>query len=386
MFQRFNIPVGGYNRTGQETMYADFKTGRLAADYIPPPYADVTKAFQNYLAICEKYEGMLLPNYYNFPKPADIPKDLLMPFGELAKKYNFEAALNQIFEVTGMGVGDMLNTPSMHVMQTLGAPLARIFTGRPDAPNVLKPVSRNNSELYGKISELLADDIMYLSTVVKSQRTDHGVKLVVEDYDGSKTLVKAKKLLLAIEPTLENMKPFQMDERERSVFSKWIHTREYVGLVQHPSLPFNTSIVNIPESAKGMVFGAVPQVPIQTRFEHQVGSEDLFAVIVVTGPNSTSDDAMHLVEDNLRNLITAGTIPSAGTTKESMYPTVVAWGEHGPMHLHASNKEMKKGFIQKQYALQGRRSTFYTGAAWVGHFTTVVWEFNEAILPRLLKK
>jgi hypothetical protein len=75
-------------------MYADFKTGRLAADYIPPPPSEVTTAFKNYVAICEKYEAMLLPNYYKFPEPDDIPEDLLMPFGELAKRYNFEAALN----------------------------------------------------------------------------------------------------------------------------------------------------------------------------------------------------------------------------------------------------------------------------------------------------
>ena len=383
MFRRFDIPIGDMNRTAQETIYADFKTGRLAADYVPSPFPDVSQALQNYLAVCEKYEHMLLPNYHEFPEPEDIPDDLLMPFGEFAKKYDFEPALHQIFEVTGMGVGDMLHTPTMHVMQTFGAPLARVFV---TGPNVFQPVSRNNSELYGKIAELLGDDVLYMSTAVDSERTESGVKLVVEGYDGSKTLVKAKKLLLAIEPTLDNVAPFDMDEQELDVFSKWIHTREYVGVVQHPSLPFNTSIVNIPDSARGMDLTALPTFPFQPRFDHLPGSADLFSVIVVMSADSTSEDAMRLVEDHLKNMITADTLPTAGSTEESMYPTIVAWGDHGPMHVHASNEEMKKGFIQRQYALQGGRSTYFTGAAWVGHFTTVVWEFNEAILPQLLRE
>jgi hypothetical protein len=44
---------------------------------------------------------------------------------------------------------------------------------------------------------------------------------------------------------------------------------------------------------------------------------------------------------------------------------------------------IKAGFYRKLYALQGRNRTFYTGAAFHTHDSSLLWQFTEALLPRI---
>lgn len=41
--------------------------------------------------------------------------------------------------------------------------------------------------------------------------------------------------------------------------------------------------------------------------------------------------------------------------------------------------------MQKLDALQGRKNTWYTGAAFSAGMTTVLWEFNKVLLPKLVE-
>jgi hypothetical protein len=64
----------------------------------------------------------------------------------------------------------------------------------------------------------------------------------------------------------------------------------------------------------------------------------------------------------------------------------VAFRDHGPMHSGVSAQELKSGWMGRFYALQGRHSTWYTGAAWASPFQTELWEFNERLLPMMFAK
>jgi hypothetical protein len=44
---------------------------------------------------------------------------------------------------------------------------------------------------------------------------------------------------------------------------------------------------------------------------------------------------------------------------------------------------IEAGFYTKLYALQGQRSTFYTGAAWNAQDSSMLWVFTEALLPAI---
>lgn len=58
---------------------------------------------------------------------------------------------------------------------------------------------------------------------------------------------------------------------------------------------------------------------------------------------------------------------------------------HGAMHLRVDGEALRAGFVQEQMALQGRRGTWWTGAAWSAQFSTVVWGFNERLLPMMVE-
>lgn len=55
------------------------------------------------------------------------------------------------------------------------------------------------------------------------------------------------------------------------------------------------------------------------------------------------------------------------------------------MHPRLTAEAVSSGLIQQQVALQGLRSTWYTGAAWSAPFSTVLWEYNKVLLPSVIE-
>ncbi|PKS09627.1 hypothetical protein jhhlp_004246 [Lomentospora prolificans] len=377
-FERFNVTTGTPARVPLTSVYADFSTGLNVTDFVAPANDARLEALTRFLEAVAPYEDMILPGYWNFPASEDIPEDLLIPFGEFAKKYDLDAAMPQMFQVPGPGVPDWTEAPTLHVIQVFGAPMARALSGQLAG---FAPTSHNNTELYGKIGDLLGDDVLYLSTVVETKRDDNGVELVVQSESGEEYLIVAKKLLVAVEPTVETMQPFDLDNDEWAVFEKFDYSTVYAGIVSHPSLPVNVSLVNtVPEAAPANYY-QFPQGPILARFDYMGSDSDYFRVLIVGDRDFDEAGAQILVRDSIANLIDGGALPE-GDIDDVDY---VAFVNHGPMHLRASVEAIEGGFIQEQYALQGRRSTWYTGAAWSVQFTTILWAFNDVLLPKVVE-
>ncbi|SPO06218.1 uncharacterized protein DNG_08907 [Cephalotrichum gorgonifer] len=377
-FARFNITVGVPARIPLTSVYADFSTGQNISDYVAPLAADRSAALRRFLAAAEPYESMLLPGYWDFPAPEDIPEDLLLPFGEFAQKYDLLAAMPQMFQVPGPGVPDWVDAPTLHVMQVFGAPMARALTG---AAPTFTPTGEDNSELYRRITALLGEDVLFSSTVTKAERNGDGVKLTVTGADGKKTKIVGDRLLISFEPTPDAMAPFDLDEAESAVFEKFTHSKVFAGIVKHPSLPANISIVNTVPTAAPDNYLSFPEAPILARFDYMGAPSDLFRVLIVGDDTLDVDGAQKLVRDSLSALLEAGTIAD-GDIDDLVFAAFV---DHGPMHLRAGLEDIKGGFIQEQYALQGHRSTWYTGAAWSVQFTTLLWAYNDVLLPKLLE-
>ncbi|KAK8024545.1 hypothetical protein PG993_012611 [Apiospora rasikravindrae] len=365
------------------SQYVDFQTGKRVDGYAAPAEDAKFAALQVYLDACEKYENMLLPGFFKFPEPDQIPEDLLMSFGQFVDKYDIAAAVPQLWQSTVQGVGNFMDVPTMYIMQASPAPMVRALLGKGAAA---VPPSGNLHELYERIGEFLGDDVQYSSQAVASTRTeDDGVTVTVQSsVDNANCTIHAKRLLIAIEPTEANMAPFDLEDAERDVFAKLGYTTVYAGIVRHPSLKVGTSYGNTLPAAAPTNYTVYP-LPAQIgRFDYLDMTSDMFSFTAVGTDTDTPASMRALIGKTIAGMVSTGVAngSSAAAAAEVEFP---AFADHGLMHSRVSAAELRGGFIQEQLALQGRRSTWYTGAAFTSAFSTVLWEYNNVLLPEVIR-
>lgn len=372
------VPTKAPGRVSRKTRYVDFTTGH-EVNYTGPAPAVQSAALAKYAQLCALYEDMILPSFWNFPAPADIPEDLLIPFGDFVKKHEIEAVVPILFQVTGLGVGDVTKRLTLFVMQAFGGPMARSFLGQQSS---IVPATGRNQDLYDAIGALLGKDVLYSSTVIRTKRSKDGVLVTVADANGKKTEIKAKRLLIAIEPTAANLAPFDLDDGEKQVFGKADFSQIACGIVTNDALPPGFSLTNLPAAAAPQNFLALPDLDFTARFDW-LGKEakDLFRIMVVGDRNLDGDAAKQLVQDSFDTIVKGGAIDKPASTKLEY----AAFSSHGAMHMRVTKEDLQNGFIQDLYALQGQRSTWWTGGAWVAQFQTHLWWYNDILFPKLLE-
>ena len=82
-------------------------------------------------------------------------------------------------------------------------------------------------------------------------------------------------------------------------------------------------------------------------------------------------------------LATVNRLKTAGTLNTTT-PEFVVFSSHSPFLMHVTSDEIKNGFYSMLNGLQGYRKTFYTGAAFHTHDSSLLWEFTEALLPKIV--
>ncbi|KAK3297345.1 uncharacterized protein B0H64DRAFT_457425 [Chaetomium fimeti] len=370
--KRMNVSTtGAMSFTPNQARFIDYKTGKPVPDYTAPAAADMYAALQRYLDVLEQYEDMVLPGFFNFPDPADIPEDLLMPFIDFVEKYDLAAAVPQIWDSTAQGLGDTMNVPTLWVIQASGIPMVRALLGVGAAA---VPNSGRLYDLFESVAEFLGDDVLYSSTVVSTKRYNE------QNPQKDITCIQAKRLLLAIEPTPENMAPFDLDDAEKKILGKFKYPTVYAGILRHPSLQTLNAYTDRspePESYNYTLFPVAPQVG---RIDYLGGTEDLFQFTAVGTAEDTPESMKALIAKSIDTMVAAGTLPeSEGSVSFNIF------ANHGHMHAHVSADDLRAGFLQQLNSLQGRRTTYYTGAAFSAGFATVLWEYNKVLLPRVVE-
>ncbi|KAK3315960.1 amine oxidase [Apodospora peruviana] len=377
IFTRLSVSVTPAAHGDLASKSVDFASGQLV-NHTGPAIPDMFAALGKMYGIVKQYESLMIPSYAQFPAPSAIPADLLLSFGEFVIKYSLQAAVPQIFAITGNGLGDLLATPTLYVLQAFGPATLESFLGIAGAPFV--PSSGRNAEVYEAIATRLGSNVLYSSKVVQSLRTGFGVVLWVQGGDGKYTLVLADQLVMAIEPTPENIEPFNPTASEKAVFDKFAYSTVYAGIVSHPSLPTNASLVNTVPAAAPSNYLALPKPNFTVAFTPIDPAAGLWSVGVVGNEALTSDAAKALVTSNINAMVASGVLPGVSGAKV----TFKAWAVHGAMHARVSAAELKADFIRKQVALQGKTSTWWTGAAWSSTATSILWAYNDLLLPKIV--
>lgn len=140
----------------------------------------------------------------------------------------------------------------------------------------------------------------------------------------------------------------------------------------------------MPASAAPSNWTDLPLPSFNSRIDYFGHDTDLFRFLMVGTADLDVDGARALVFDGFDKMMdSGGALAGEDGSRSSL--EFAALEDHGPMHLRVGADELEAGFIQDLYALQGRRSTWYTGAAWSAQFTTVLWAYNDILLPKIVQ-
>lgn len=356
---RFNIPLVTAVQPPFGTDYIDFKTGKPIPGFAPPSQADVATALGTYFGILSQWP--YLAGGYNLPDP--VPSDLLLPFGDFVKQYGIQAAVPTIWTFA-QSVGDLLATPTLYVAQTFGIiQLNALFNN-----GFVVPANHVNSEIYLKAAGLLGADVLYNTVATDVARHDTGYHQITVKTPTGKKLIKAKKILVTIPPTEENLKPFSLDHNEGQAFLNWQTVTYYTGIIRG-GIPDNLNVIN---TQAGTTLN-IPQTPFVQAFSFS-GIPGLHTFHTVSLKKQKDSDVQAEILGSLTTMSAAGTYPAST-------PSIEALVNHSPMLLQVSADKIKKGFYANMNALQGVHGTYYTGSAWSGDYTSVLWAFTDALLP-----
>lgn len=375
-FERFGIALEPLAQANVTTEYIDFNTGAVVNLTQPSIDAQVA-AVGKFLSIVEPWTEYIQPGYWNFPQPADIPADFLIPYGDFITKYGLEDAVPLIYESTGLGLGNMTLSTTLFELQAFGTYMAQSILGQVQSYHALG----GNQALYNAIENDLGDNVLYSSNVISSQRSESGVNLTVQNQvTGQITIINARQLLVAIQPTTYNTAPLDLNSNEENILSKFTYTVEYSGIVNNSAFAVGSSYFNLPSAAAPVNYQVLPNASFTNTISY-MGGDNLFHVIIVGSETLDESSAKALVQENFNTLLKAGRLTEPEEGQELDW---VAFSVHGPMHARVTAEDVQTGFFQQLYALQGQRSTWWTGGAFSCNFQTTLWEFDETLFPKIL--
>ena len=99
-----------------------------------------------------------------------------------------------------------------------------------------------------------------------------------------------------------------------------------------------------------------------------------------SSPLASVEAVKDAITATIERVKAAGGIPNTASSN----PRYVAFNSHTPYELRVSSDAIKGGFYGRLNALQGAKSTYYTGAAFERHGSSEVWAFTEGVVKNLL--
>jgi len=346
--------------------YANFATGDLVPATIFPSITAQVEAFLTYSKILDQYP--FLSNGFDLPDP--VPADLLLPFGEFLQIYNLSTIAIDILFVAE--VGNILAQPTLYIMKVFPQITVDTFSSE----NSLSTANQDNQELYNAALAYIGNrtNVFLGSKVVQIERSECSVKVVVSTPYGEK-LIKASKLLIAIQPKLENLESIglDLDRQEKYLFGQF--NNDYLwNMVISNAIPSSNRILNIQPGALGLV----PSLP-GLYFIYPTRVPDLYVAAYGSPYYLSNDQVKADVLATLARINAANGVPTNST------PKIVAFQNHSPWTLKVSVEAIKSGFYSDVNALQGQGNTWWTGATFQAQDSSLIWNWTEYnLLPRIL--
>lgn len=358
-FARLNVALGTLDFGAISGRYLDFATGKNTPGFP----RDFSAGIAAYLAQLAKYPD--LEAGYFFADP--VPAELLLPFGDYVEKYPALKPIVYYLFVSTQGLGDFLRLPTLYIFKNWGPDVIRT-----QQVGFLTAASGNNSELYRNAGAVLGQDVLLNSCVIATQRKagEAYVKLVVKTPSGLK-LIRAKKLVIAIPPLPENLRGVDLGNEELALFNRFSSKGYYTGIVRDPGIPpiylYQNAAADTPYNVPrfpGLYSLTPTRIPGLIDFKY--GSDTVLPDAQVKSNIIADLERLHQV----------------GTFNKTIKPEIFIYSNHSPFELNVPAKDIADGFYRKLYALQGKRQTYYTGAAFQSHDSSLIWNYTEAyVIP-----
>jgi hypothetical protein len=368
-FAHFNVSLGPATFPSQTTLFENF-ANHTVVSAASLPGGNLTAALLAYIEQLDKYPEIY--NGYNLPSP--IPEDFLIPWGSFLEKYDLGALAFTAFSYI-QGVGNILAQPTLFILKYFAKFTAEgILNG---GAGFLTTTHRNNHALYDAALVELGTDALVNSTVLSVSRSPSGVKVIISTPSGKK-LIKASKLLIAIQPKLSNLPFLDLSPTDKDLFGQFNNSYYWDTVVRNSGVPDQTGILNIDPAAPF----SLPPLPGLYGINPTTVSG--LQTVYYSSPHYLSDEQVKQdIVDTLAKVVPAAGFPN-GTANNTL--EFVGFNNHAPFELTVSTDAVKAGFYDKLNKLQGQHSTWWTGATWQTHDSSLIWNWTEYnILPQLTK-
>lgn len=355
---RLGVPLTGASFPAGDTAYVDYRTGLVVDGYTPP----VPTALPDYLALLERYP--YLDDGYQLPDP--VPAELLRPFGDVVRAYGLDSVVTLVFNF-GQGIGDLLRMPALYAFKLVGLSVVNsVLTN-----SFVAVPNQDNSLIYQRATALLGDDVLFGAQLRSVDRGGPGpVELLVSTPDGDR-LVRCDRLVVAVPPEPDGaLLPFDLDGAERSLFARFKARHYSTGVLRLAGLPAGLGVTNVgadtpyhlpPLPAPYGVSPAGPPGLWNVKYGAPVPLDDRWVRADIAA--------------RIRLWRAAGTFPDVDIVG------LETFSDHRPFELAVTPADLAGGFYRRLYALQGTHRTYWTGAAFHCHNSSLLWRFTEALLP-----
>jgi hypothetical protein len=359
---RLGVALQQPSGSNDTTLGIDFRTGQQVAS--PLADAETYTALAQYLNIRATNFSYLEKGFY-LPDP--VPNDLLIPFGDFAVKYGVEKS---VFLLNLYTQGwDISKVPAVYALVIASQELTGEILNGGDFLT-----TSDINDLYRSAAKILGSRVLLNSNIQSVSRRDGSVTVKIHQNGTSKT-IHAKKLLMTGPPLLHNLKGWDLTAEEATLFRKFDTYGYYAGVVSNPSFPDATSFTNI---AANSTFHN-PQLPALFGISDTPFANKTRTVYYATHPNvdahKAADRALADVDSVVQKL-------GYGTAKTKL----LAWYPHGPFNLEVSATEIQRGFYRRLYGLQGKTSTWWSGATWQAQDSSQIWYYTATLIDALAAK
>ncbi|EFX04929.1 amine oxidase flavin-containing superfamily [Grosmannia clavigera kw1407] len=301
--------------------------------------------------------------------PSSVPENLLLTWPEYVEKNNLSESSAKGGLSWPATPSNLLDATALAVLNDGNFIEIAEFSG-----SGVYSAAHDNSAIFVNALAQLNPHVLLESRITAAQRSlsrNDSVLLVAQTPSGQK-LIRAKQLILAMPPILDNTQYFDLDKTEMSILSNLSGKHYYGGVVNNTGLDDSIAYTNAGVDTLYNVANVPGIVEV---------AASAFAGYHFYWYNSIEATTQDTVEEAARSTIKW---LQTQTDASDVEPTFLDYQDFSPFHLAPPTEDIANGWYGKMKGLQGYRNTWYISSLFVVG-ATQIWNNTLNILPDIIQ-